>query len=243
MLEEHHLTTDVDLAQTLAQHIAQRLSEAIEQRGQALLCVSGGKSPIPLFHALSCQALAWQHVTVTLVDERCVPLGHPDSNATLVQQHLLQGPAAQARFLRWVPDAVTEAPPALPWQEQLPVLTTWAQAVEEALRPLWPADVVVLGMGLDGHTASLFHDARGLKVAIDAGNQALCAPIRPPQAPHDRLTLTLNALRSARHLALQLQGPDKREVYEEARRTPSLLHPVSLVMAAAADTLSVWIAD
>ena len=243
MLEEHHLTTDVDLAQTLAQHIAQRLSEAIEQRGRALLCVSGGKSPIALFHALSCQALAWQQVTVTLVDERCVPWGHPDSNATLVQQHLLQGPAAQAQFLKWVPDTVTEPPPALPWQEQLPVLTTWAQAVDEALRPLWPADVVVLGMGLDGHTASLFHDARGLKVAIDAGNQALCAPIRPPQAPHDRLSLTLNALRSARHLALQLQGPDKREVYEEARRTSSLLHPVSLVMAAAADTLSVWIAD
>jgi 6-phosphogluconolactonase len=243
MLEEHPLPSEATLAQRLAEHLAQRLTEAIELRGQALLCVSGGKSPIPLFHTLSSQALDWQHVTITLVDERCVPWGHPDSNASLVKKHLLQGPAAQARFLTWVPDTVTESLPALPWQEQLPTLTTWAQAVDKALRPLWPADVVVLGMGLDGHTASLFHDARGLKVAIDAGNQALCAPIRPPEAPHDRLTLTLNALRSARHLALQLQGPDKREVYEEARRTPSLLYPVSLVMAAAADTLSVWLAD
>jgi 6-phosphogluconolactonase len=243
MIEEHPLPSEATLALRLAEHIALRLTEAIELRGQALLCVSGGKSPIPLFHALAAQPLKWAQVTVSLVDERCVPWAHPDSNASLVQAHLLQGPAAQARFLRWVPDTVTEIPPALPWQAQLPVLTHWAEAVDAALRPLWPADVVVLGMGLDGHTASLFHDARGLKVALDAGNDALCAPIRPPQAPHDRLTLTLNALRSARHLALQLQGPDKREVYEEARHTPSLLHPVSLVMAATADNLSVWLAD
>lgn len=243
MLEEHHLSTDSAQAQALAEHIAQRLNAAIEQRGRALLCVSGGKSPIALFHALSSQPVSWRQVDITLVDERCVPLGHPDSNAALVQAHLLQGPADQARFLPWVPDTLTEAPPALPWQDQLPVLSRWAQAVDSALRPLWPADVVVLGMGLDGHTASLFQEAKGLKAAIDADSRDLCAPIRPPQAPHDRLTLTLNALRSARHLALQLQGPDKREVYEEARRNPSSAHPVSWVMAAAADTLSVWIAN
>lgn len=243
MLEEHHLSTDSALAQALAEHIAQRLNAAIEQRGRALLCVSGGKSPIALFQALSSQPVSWRQVDITLVDERCVHFTHPDSNAALVKSHLLQGPAAQARFLPWVPDTVTEVPPALPWPEQLPVLSGWAQAVDSILRPLWPADVVVLGMGLDGHTASLFQGAMGLNAAIDADSQALCAPIRPPQAPHDRLTLTMHALRSARHVALQLQGTGKREVYEHARRNPSSAHPVSWVMAAAADTLSVWIAD
>ena len=84
------------LAQALAADIAQRLRGAVAERGQALLAVSGGKSPVPLFQQLSQQALPWAQVTVLLVDERCVPPDHPDSNSALVRRHLLQGPAAAA---------------------------------------------------------------------------------------------------------------------------------------------------
>ena len=80
-------------------HIADALQHAIGQRGRALLAVSGGKSPIALFERLREQALDWRAVTVILVDERCVPHEHTDSNTALVRQHLLQGPAAAARFL------------------------------------------------------------------------------------------------------------------------------------------------
>jgi len=243
MLDEHHLPTDAALVQALAQDIAQRLSQAIAQRGHALLCVSGGKSPIPLFKALASQALDWARVSITLVDERCVPVGHPDSNTALVQQHLLQGPAAAARFIGWIPaDHSTVAAPAT-WADRAPTLQAWANAVDAALRPLWPADVVVLGMGMDGHTASLFSQAQGLAQAIAPDSRSLCTAVRPPHAPHDRLTLSLNALHAARHVALPLQGAAKRQVYELARAGASTNRPVSLVLHGTANNVAVWIAD
>jgi 6-phosphogluconolactonase len=243
MLDEHHLPTDAAAAQALAQDIAQRLSQAIAQRGLALLCVSGGKSPIPLFKALSAQALDWAKVSITLVDERCVPVSHPDSNTALVQQHLLQGPAAAARFISWIPADYTAMAAPAAWADRSTTLQAWSDAVDAALRPLWPADVVVLGMGMDGHTASLFSQAQGLAQAIAPTNASLCAAIRPPHAPHDRLSLSLGALKSARHVALQLQGAAKRQVYELARAKASTNRPVSLVLHRPAQNVSVWMAD
>jgi len=222
MLDEHHLPTDAAAAQALAQDIAQRLSQAIAQRGQALLCVSGGKSPIPLFKALSAQALDWAKVSITLVDERCVPVGHPDSNTTLVQQHLLQGPASAARFIHWIPSSYTALAAPAAWADRAPTLQAWADAVDTAL---------------------LFSQAQGLAHAIAPNNASLCAAIRPPHAPHDRLSLSLSALQSARHVALQLQGAAKRQVYELARAQASTNRPVSLVLYRPAQNVSVWMAD
>ena len=238
---EYHLDTEAALADALATDIASRLRTAIEQRGQALLCVSGGKSPVPLFKALSTMPVDWARVTVTLVDERCVPAGHPDSNAALVRHHLLTGPAAKARFLSWVPDNLTALPGPAPWSTHAPSYDAWARTVEAALRPLWPADVVLLGMGMDGHTASLFAQAPGLSKALDEQGEQLCAALRPPHAPHDRLTLTLSALTSARHVALQMQGAAKRQIYQLARARRSNGRPVSLVLNQPHAPVSVWI--
>jgi 6-phosphogluconolactonase len=227
---EHHHSSDAALADALAHDIAQRLNEAIAQRGHALLCVSGGKSPVPLFKALSGLPLAWAQVTVTLVDERCVPTEHPDSNAHLVRQHLLQGPAARARFVSWVPPTHTRVQ-AGTWMQEAQAYADWAREVEAQLRPLWPADVVVLGMGMDGHTASLFSQAQGAELAMDPQAPVLCAAVRPPHAPHDRLTLTLPALTSARHVALQISGPAKHQIYQVARQQASTGRPVSLLLS------------
>ncbi|MEY4765700.1 MAG: hypothetical protein RI907_2373 [Pseudomonadota bacterium] len=238
-LVEHHHDSEAALADGLAQDIAHRLQDAIDQRGHALLCVSGGKSPVPLFKALAGYPLAWEKVTVTLVDERCVPVEHPDSNATLVRQHLLQGPAAAARFVGWVPPTHT-AVHAGPWDQAAEAYRSWAQDVEAQLKPLWPADVVVLGMGLDGHTASLFSQASGADLALDPEAPVLCAPVRPPHAPHDRLTLTLPALTSARHIALQISGASKQQIYQLARQAPGTGRPVSLVLHEPRQPVAVW---
>jgi 6-phosphogluconolactonase len=241
MTHEFQLPNERALADQLATDIAKRLSDAISERGQALLCVSGGKSPMPLFDALSKFPIAWDKVTVTLVDERCVPAAHPDSNAALVQRHLLAHCAAKARFLRWPPHDLTEAVPTRPWAEQAAERQQWAEAVEAALRPLWPADVVVLGMGLDGHTASLFSQAQGVAPALDAQGSSLCAAVRPPHAPHDRLTLTLSALLSARHVALQISGAAKSHIYQLAREKASHGRPVSLLLSQAQRPVAIWI--
>ncbi|TBO30393.1 6-phosphogluconolactonase [Aquabacterium lacunae] len=244
-LTRHPHASEAALADALAHDIAQRLSAAIEARGQALLCVSGGKSPVPLFQALSGLPLPWAQVTVTLVDERCVPAEHADSNAALVRQHLLQGPAAAARFLAWVPpthtpDHTRVQRPA--WPQARAVYAEWVEALNTQLAPLWPADVVVLGMGLDGHTASIFGQGEGMADALSTPD--LVVATRPPHAPHDRLTLSLAALQGARHRVLQISGAGKAQVLQQALQAPNKARPVGLVLQPGAanpsHTVSVW---
>ena len=100
-----HTVSAAELNVRLAQDIAQRLAAAIQARGFAVLSVSGGKSPVALFEALSVIDIDWSRVRITLVDERCVPRSHPDSNALLVQTHLLQDLAAKAHLVYMVPHA------------------------------------------------------------------------------------------------------------------------------------------
>ncbi len=247
-LQYHPHASEAALADALAHDIAQRLAAAVEARGQALLCVSGGKSPVPLFQALSGLPLPWSQVTITLVDERCVPAEHADSNAALVRQHLLQGPAAAARFLAWVPPTHTRVQrPA--WAQARADYAAWVEALNTQLAPLWPADVVVLGMGLDGHTASIFGQGEGMAEALSTS--ALVVATRPPHAPHDRLTLSLSALSSARHRVLQVSGAAKRQVLQPAlapthgvSHSPHKGRPVGLVLQAdtsnPSHTVAVW---
>lgn len=216
----------------LSQHIADALQHAIEQRGRALLAVSGGKSPIALFERLREQAVDWRAVTVILVDERCVPHDHADSNTALVRQHLLQGPAAAARFV--------------PFFDELPLgelndeaLSTLARRTNDRLVGLaWPLDVGVLGMGEDGHTASLFANAPGLDVALSTPDAV--AWVRPPHAPHARLSLSLHALRSARALHLSIAGEAKRAVLTKAQQGIDPERPVSYVLQTGAAPVHIW---
>lgn len=216
----------------LSQHISDALQDAIGQRGRALLAVSGGKSPIALFERLREQALNWSAITVVLVDERCVPHDHTDSNTALVRQHLLQGPAAAATFV--------------PFFDQLPAgdlndsaLNALAQRCNQRLAHLtWPLDVGVLGMGEDGHTASLFAHAPGLDLALST-HEAV-AWVRPPHAPHARLSLSLHALRSARALHLSIAGETKRTVLTQAQQGLNPELPISHVLQAGGAPVHIW---
>ncbi|MEX6502230.1 6-phosphogluconolactonase [Pseudomonas zhanjiangensis] len=191
----HSLSNPARLAETLASAVAEALRSAIDSQGRATLVVSGGRSPIAFFECLARQPLAWSQVLVSLADERWVPVNHATSNEGLVRRHLLQGPAAEARFigLYQVASSVEQA----------------AAKADQALAELPPIDVLVLGMGDDGHTASLFPDSPNLAEALSADCPQRCLPLLAPSEPRQRLSLTLPLLAAARLPLLVIQGQAK----------------------------------
>lgn len=232
-LQVHPAGNANELAQQLARHIARRLREAINVRGHGVLAVSGGKSPVAMFEQLQLQSVEWARVSVLLVDERCVPHDHPDSNTALVRTHLLQGPVASARFVPFfdhVPSTLSDS-----------ALEALADGANHRLAALpWPMDLAVLGMGEDGHTASIFPRAPGLARALHGSGPVTWQ--RPPATAHARLTLTLPALLATRELALSITGANKLAVYQQARLGADESLPVSLVLHQHLTPLSVWLA-
>ena len=230
-----HTVSRDRLAAQLAQDIAQRLHAAIQARGKAVLSVSGGKSPIALFEALRVHAIDWSKVIITLVDERCVPNTHPDSNAHLVKQHLLQDAAHTATLVPMVSDTI-----------DMPDATQQAVWASAQLQSAGPADVLVLGMGADGHTASLFPDAPNLAQALDLYNTQGCVGINlahpPANAPYPRVTQTLANLLTAKHIVLPISGDDKRNTLQRAWPDAQNALPVSHVLHQTLAPVAVWIA-
>jgi 6-phosphogluconolactonase len=214
------------LTAALTQHVARRLKEDLAQQEQAVLVVSGGKSPVPFFQSLSAQPLAWDRVTVTLADERWVPSDHEDSNEALVRKHLLKGRAATAQMLPlWTGDATPEAA---------------APGVSQALEVLpHPFSQVILGMGEDGHIASLFPGAAQLPEGLSTSASALA--VHPAHAPHARLSLSLGALLASRDLVLMISGEAKRRVLERAlEEGPVEELPVRAILRQTAVPVSVF---
>ena len=232
-----HTVSQAELNVRLAQDIAQRLAAAIQARGFAVLSVSGGKSPVALFEALRVIDIDWSRVRVTLVDERCVPRIHPDSNALLVQTHLLQDLAAKAQLVFMVASAA----------EPLGSPSAQAKSASMALTAAGVADVLLLGMGADGHTASLFPDAPNLTDALDLRNTQTCVSIElahpPANAPYARITQTLAQILSARHIVLPLTGTDKLNTLQQAwkQATPAL--PISFVLQQTQTPVALWLAN
>jgi 6-phosphogluconolactonase len=231
-VKEYHAKSAADLARGLAAHLANQLRTAINDRDHALLAVSGGKSPIALFEALRQQPLDWAKVSVILVDERCVGHDHADSNTALVRQHLLHGEASRAELMLFFEDV-----PEPPDDAALDKLVRHANRRLAQLH--WPIDVAVLGMGEDGHTASLFPDAPGLEKALRSSGPL--AWVRPATAPHARLTLTLPALLASRELVLSIAGETKHAVYRQALLEADPALPVSLVLHQHQTPVGVWL--
>lgn len=226
-----------DAVPALARDVARRLQAGLDQRGQAVLAVSGGKSPIPFFEALRVQPLDWSRVLLSLVDERCVANTHADSNVRLVRQHLQQDAAAAARLVPLVDQPAAPLPP-------LAELVRLANVAQAAL-PV--ADVLVLGMGPDGHTASLFPQTPELAQGLDLHNPAPClgvsVPPTAPNAPYERVSLTLRQILRARHLVLPLQGQDKFQVLGQALAGPDPAWPISHVLHAPGASLALWLQE
>lgn len=206
MLHFHHADSAEDLALALARYVAERLRHALATRGRAFLIVSGGSTPVPFFEALSCTALDWGGVVVTLADERWVDASHADSNERLVRLHLIKDQAHAALFV--------------PLYNGAPTPEAGLDAVEARLDALpWPADVTVLGMGGDAHTASLFPHAPELPAALDEHASARCLAVGAPGAPNvplPRISLNHHALLDAAQLVVHVTGPAKQAVLRQA---------------------------
>lgn len=189
-------------AEALAAQVAWVLRAGLATRGAASLAVPGGRTPTPLFRALRVMDLDWERIVVTLTDDRCVPETDAASNAALVRGELLRDRAAVAQ---WVPlhDGAADAGPVNGARGALGRL------------PL-PFDAVVLGMGEDGHFASLFPEDPGLAAALDVRAAPACVAMRAPVAPVQRVSLNLAALIDTRRLFLLVTGMAKRQVLEQA---------------------------
>ena len=191
------------LAPALAADVARALERAIASRGAASLVVSGGRTPIHFFEQLRTQPIEWRRVSIALADERWVDPGDSASNEKMVREVLLKDGAADARFA-----GLKNAAPS----PDLGAVSAW----ETFARIPRPFDVLLLGMGDDGHTASLFPGSPNLRIALDPAASAGCVGMWSPSAPQARLSLNLSAILDSRRIIVLIEGEAKLRTYEAA---------------------------
>jgi 6-phosphogluconolactonase len=200
------------LKNAAAELTASTLRKAIDERGKAYIALSGGSTPGPVYEKLSGnERIAWDKVEVTLADERITDPGDPNSNEALLKITLFRGVAEAASFKR-------------------------LQAGQNVPRQ----DLILLGMGGDGHFASLFPQARELETALAGDAQDVMHIVPEPLpagAPYERLSMTLPAILRARSLLLLITGADKRAVYDEAKHSTPREHPISALLSAEPEQL------
>lgn len=193
----------VDLDNALASNVAELLSSAISQNGKASLAVSGGSTPKGFFTALSKKDIDWHNVTVTLADERWVDFESDASNTRLVHENLLKNKASSASFFHLKKEGECNE-------------ETLTQLNFDAKENLLPLDVLILGMGEDGHTASLFPCSEQITVALALDNSNALMKVVPTTAPNDRITFTYAHLAQSKNIILHVCGEGKKVVLEKA---------------------------
>ena len=227
-VEFHAFGTKETFETEAADWIETRLADALSRRGKASIFCSGGSTPGPIYESLSEIGLAWKNITVGLADERWVDESHDASNAALVRRTLLQNKAAEAQFLpmKMAHDSAFGAEAELD--------ATYGG-------PAHVIDVLILGMGQDGHTLSWFANAKGLDAALDPAATLSVAAIKAQKSKvtgeiTERMTLTYPAVARARSILLLMSGDRKKSVFEAANPA----HPVSSMRKAAGKALTVF---
>ncbi|MFA7264538.1 MAG: 6-phosphogluconolactonase [Caulobacter sp.] len=200
--------TAEEAALAAAEAIASWLAAGLDENNRASFVGTGGSSPGPVYDLLSTLPLPWEQISVTLSDERWVPPTSPDSNERQLRERLMVGEAACARFVPLWSDA--------------PTAEDAAEAAEAALADLFPADVVLLGMGEDGHFASLFPGSPVLEEGLDpfGGSLVIAVPAGDPAPAIERLSLTLYALKQAFLTIVLVRGEAKRRILEDRDDLP-----------------------
>lgn len=209
-MEEHGMNSILksfdsqeSLIENFSQEIIEKLELAIKERDNAILLVSGGSTPKYLFNKLSNIDFPWEKVKIGLVDERWIPENNNDSNAKLVKKLLLKNKASKASFVSlYQPNK--EAKKAEDFCSEL------------VKQEYFPCDVIILGMGNDAHTASLFPHKEELKYGLDIAYGNYCISMMPNDANHMRMSLTLSAILKAKNIYLHIEGKNKKYIYNKA---------------------------
>lgn len=192
-----------DLDNELAKVVSDILAKAIIENGKASIAVSGGSTPKGFFSVLSKSDIDWSKVTITLADERWVPIGSEASNTRLVHENLLQNKAQKAKFFHLKQgDELTDE--------------TLADLNMAARKTLLPLDVLILGMGEDGHTASLFPCSDEIASGLDKKNDAVLMKVQPKTAPNQRISFTFASLITSKNIFLHSCGEGKKTVLTQA---------------------------
>ena len=226
MSSRQNFSSRVELDRALARKISEQLSAGLLAKGSASLVVSGGSTPKGLFAALSQTELDWENITVLLADERWVDETHEDSNSAMVKTLLLQNAAQEANWIDFGAGSID--------------IEGKLQQINESLAGLGTFDVVILGMGNDAHTASLFPCAIELNEGLATQNDALMT--QPTTAPHRRLSLSKKRLLDTKLGVIHIVGASKLEVFDNATTyADDDMHPISHF--AHHNQFSLWFAE
>lgn len=207
-----------------AAQIAKAVTSAVSSKGQASLMLSGGSSPRPVYEALTQMNLPWDKVTIGLVDDRWIERGLAGSNETFLDETLFKGKAGAATFIGLKTSAANPVAGVKEAEAKLSAVTQ-------------PFDVCVMGMGLDGHTASWFPNSKGLEEAMDIHNPdtviAIDAAGCPVAGDHpERITLTLSAVMASKQIILMIPGAGKSDVFKNSADKSVYDAPVKALRAA-----------
>jgi len=209
-----------EMAEAVAGDVGFIIESALDARGQALIALPGGKSPAPIFAKLAQAKIKWKNVTIIPTDDRLVAVSDPLSNVAMIARVFLP---LGARVLPIVSEAAADH-------------TAAGKAADARLQELhWPPDLVWLGMGADGHTASIF-PGPDLEDALNGPKARRAVGVKPDpmpkEAPVARVTLTRAAILSARTLLITVTGDEKRKVLEQAIKDgPLSTVPIGRVLA------------
>ena len=187
----------------LVSKVTELLMVAIKERGTASLVVSGGRTPVTFLNLLSQQIIDWSKVVVTLADERWVEADHSDSNEKLVRENLLINKASTAKFIP-LKNAAIDA-------------VMGEARAESDIASIGRFTLVILGMGTDGHTASLFPSSETLALGLEMNSGRIAIATTPTAAPHQRMSLTLPCLLNSQHIILHICGADKQDILQTAQ--------------------------
>lgn len=224
MLEfENTSALDIELAEM----VVAMLAADIESKGAASLVVSGGRTPMDFFHLLSEQSLDWSAVTVTLADERWVDNDHKDSNEKLVRENLLINEAHQAQFVS-LKNSATDA-------------VDGEAECEQALAAIDQFTLVILGMGDDGHTASLFPATEALALGLDMSSGRTAIAVTPTAAPHQRMSMTLPRLLNTQQIVIHISGAGKQDLLQAAKSGDDIAElPIRAILNQQVAPLSIY---
>ncbi|MBT8089617.1 MAG: 6-phosphogluconolactonase [Gammaproteobacteria bacterium] len=213
-MTEHYFETRSEASTAAANRMAELAAKRLDNNGDASIVVSGGTSPQQCMATLANAPLDWPRVQVLLSDERWVPADHEESNEKLVRETLLVGPAAAAQFLPVYAAGVSPEERCDELQNPLPAL---------------PFSCSLIGIGADGHFASLFPDAKQLKLGLDVESDRLYVPVMTAASPHPRISMTLAAISRSDEIALLFFGDEKLDVYRQAKASATA-YPLSRLL-------------